>query len=425
MIVDLYVYASHEVALWENIWRALRRRGVDVHYVVEPPGRNRARGTASDGDKNWHDDKEEGAVVELMDDAMFERTLAALAARGIPWIESSRVDADVAVTTAGSGWLMHYQGKRVRTMYGVGAVTDSYGHGPINDGMDAVLAHGPFSRNAIASRNRHIDIFDVGFPKWASVFTQGFDRAAARAELGLDDDGRTVVAWLPTWAQNSSIDRFSSALAGLVEDHRIVAKPHHNNLRFEQARLDGIDRHIELLDGLESLVPLVIAADVVVGDVRSGGVTEALLADRPVVGLVPSGNLCDQRLLTGVEEAIVPCVRGDDLRGALAAAGDSSRRAARSRWARWFFGEVRDDGASAAEAIIAVGRTHQRTPSLDVGIDELERDVDVPVLGRAVARYIGGARRELRRRDELERTVPLQARPIGFGQRLKRITARL
>lgn len=372
--VDFYVYASHEISVWQPVWTALRRRGVDAQFVVEPPGINRARGSVPDAANGWKDDKSGEVIEDLMDAAMFERTTSILHRLGLPWLGESREDADVVMTTSGFGWIAHYGGQKVRTMYGVGAVTDSYGHGPINLGLDGILVHGPFSAEAISAHVPRERIHEVGFPKWAEAIRSGLDRDRCRQEMGIDPGRRPVVAWLPTWAHNSSLDVFASAVAGLAADHHVLAKPHHNNLRFERTRVEGIPAEIEVVEGLSSLVPLVVAADVVVGDVRSGGITEALLGDRPVVGLDSSGDFDDQHLLFGLERVVTLCTRPEDLRGAInhAMSNDSGR--ARERWARWFFGpDSGDDDERAADAVIAIARRGRERLRVRVGVDELDR----------------------------------------------------
>lgn len=372
LTIDFYVYALHEIDVWEPIWWQLRSRGIDAQFVVEPPGVNRSRGSAPDPANGWLDDKADSEVVELMDQAMFDRSTQRLASSGIGWIETLRPDADVAVTTSGVGWLGAYQGAKVRTMYGVGAVTDSYGHGPVNRGLDAVLVHGAFSERAIAEVLPRERIHTVGFPKWAPALRSHLGRVAHREALGLADDDRPVVAWLPTWAHNSSLDSYRDAIADLSRDHLVVAKPHHNNLRFEKRRLADVPDEITMLDGVTSLVSPVLAADVVVGDVRSGGITEALLADRPVVGLVTSGHVESQHLLAGLEEAVSICVDPQDLRGAIERAKLNEAAAARRRWAQWFFDATDHDDERAADALITIGRRARRSLRIEVSLGELE-----------------------------------------------------
>ncbi len=399
--VDLYIYAAHEVAVWEPIWWRLRQRGVDAQIVVEPPGMNRARGSVPDPRNGWRDDKANGRIDDLMDQDMYETVCASLQRRGMGWLECARLDADAVLTTSGTGWFSAYQGLRIRAMYGVGAVVDSYGHGPVNNGMDLVLAHGPLSEQAIRSECPQTKVEMVGFPKWADERRTGRSKTEARAELGIADDGRPVVAWLPTWAHNSSLDRFAPALTDLSSDHLVVAKPHHNNLRFERTRLAAIDPSILVLDDLDTLVPLIIAADVVIGDVRSGGITEALLGDRPVVGLSADGPVDAQGLLAGIETAVVLCDEPQELRAALHSAMRPDRAVERRRWAEWCFGPAGgDDDARAADAIIR-------------RIDEVRRSIDAGPRLIALDRWLADAADE--DSPEFRASVVSEAWPTWSG----------
>lgn len=386
--VDLYVYAAHEVAVWEPIWWRLRQRGVDAQFIVEPPGVNRARGSVPDPANGWRDDKAGARIDDLMNEDMYTTVCKSLQARGLSWLDCARFDADAVLTTSGVGWFSAYRGLRIRTMYGVGAVVDSYGHGAVNDGVDLVLAHGSFSAEAIRAQSPHTRVETVGFPKWADQRRIGRTREEARAELGLVADGRPVVAWLPTWAHNSSLDRFSAAVADLAEDHLVVAKPHHNNLRFERERLAAIDPSIVVLEDLDTLVPLIVASDVVVSDVRSGGLTEGLLGDRPVVGLSSDGPVDEQGLLDGLGSVVSLCDDPSDLRAAIHQASQPERIGARSGWISWWFGP--DDGADdsrAADVIVA-------------RIDEARRNIDpgptLADLDRWLADSVGADSPELR-----------------------------
>lgn len=366
--VDLYVYTTHEVVVWEHLWSALRRRGVDAAFVVEPPGVNRAKGTMPDAANGWVDDKANGMLVDLLDADAERRIHTMLEARAIPWLDRSRPDADVVVTTQGVGWLDHYRGLRARTMYGVGLAASSYGHGSVNRSMDAVLVHGPFSRLAIEAHVAPDRIHAVGFPKWAPTWRAGIDRASARASLGVESGEQPVVAWLPTWAQHSSLDRFGAAFAQLSRDHTVLVKPHHNNVRFEQPRLAKlVESGVALIDA-DSLVPLVLAADVVVGDAPSGVVTEAILADRPAVGLLSGSDGARHELLAGVGDAVALCSDPAQLREAIVDATRDHRTTARQSWRTWLFTDHggHDDDV-AAEKLVELVLRHRSGGGRRVG----------------------------------------------------------
>ncbi len=377
MAVDFYLYSSHEVAVWEPIWRALRNRGVDAQFVLEPPGVHRAMGSVPNPKRGWFDDKD-GDIAPLVDDATFSLLSALLLERNLPSINRSRLSADAVITTQGIGWLLHYQNSlRIKTEYGASAFIGAYGHGPVNTGLDAVLAHGSFSACAISAHLPKDQIHTVGYPKWAPSLRDELTRADARSALGIDD-ALPVVAWLPTWAQNSGIDRYSAALAELAEDHLIVAKPHHNSVRFEAARLAAIDERIAVRADLHSLVSLLTAADVVVADSRSGVLAETFLADRPAVGLLPGTAGQHNGVLAGLDQVVEWSQDSEDLAPAVARALNTDRSEARAQWRRWLFADQqgRDDEVAAETIIELIFKRPDRNPSflplqaLDELIDE-------------------------------------------------------
>lgn len=381
--VDFYLYSAHEIAVFEPVWRSLRQRGVDAQLVLEPPGRHRAMGSVPNPERKWFNDLD-GTVVPLVDDDTFAAIAATLDERGLPWIEHSRVHADAVLTTQGVGWLLHYgQTLRIRMEYGASAFVDVYGHGQVNQGLDAVLAHGPFSARAISAHLAPERIHQVGYPKWSPALAAGLDRDAARAALDLPTDA-SVVAWLPTWAHNAGIDDYGEALAELADHHLVVAKPHHNNVRFERDRLAAIDPRIVVRADLHSLVPLVIAADAVVADSRSGALAETIIANRPAVGLLPGIDARANGMLESFDDAVVWCQEPGQLGHAIADALAVDRSAARDVWRSWLFGDAgaadADRAAATVIELIDSGRLRGTAglplSDLDVLIDETGDDQD-------------------------------------------------
>lgn len=381
-MVDFYLYASHEVAVWEPMWQALRRRGVDAAFILEPPGVHTASGSVPDGANGWRDDKA-GPVVPLMNEATFTAIGALLDGRGLPHLDARRVDADAVITTQGTGWLWPYQGLKIKTEYGASAFHGAFGHGWVNTGLDAVLVHGPFSAAAIGAHLDRSRIVEVGYPKWAPARRAGIGRDAARVALGLPLD-RPVAAWLPTWAHNSGIEAYAAALGALADRYLVVAKPHHNNVRFESERLAAIDPRVDVRRDLHSLVELVLAADVVIADARSGVLAEVLLADRPAVGLLPAGETPRSvGVLPGFDETVVWCDRPDDLVAAVARARTCDLGEARAPWRRWFFGDSGvDDDERAADVIVRLVRDRRAATVARV---------DGPTVDRALDRLAGQA----------------------------------
>lgn len=363
--LDLYLYSAHEVGVWAPVVGPLRTRGVDVRFVLEPPGRNIARGSSPDPQRGWLDLKGE-RLVDLVDaptEALVREALESVAEAPLRRRRSGAAGA----TTQGARWLRPYAGARIRSMYGVGFVTDAYGHGPVNAGFDVVLAHGPFSASAIARHVPEVPVVVVGFPKWAAFRRGELSRDEARRTLGLPAGGRPVLAWLPTWAHNSSLDE-ADALAALASDFQVVMKPHHNSTRFESARLEPVRERLTVLPSTSSLVHVMVAADVIVSDVRSGGFTEGLLADRPVIGMtrpVPSATGMPSAVHPGAAEAADICSDPSELPALARRAHDGDpHRDGRRRWVPELFGATGGSDADlAAVAIVETLAARQATPA--------------------------------------------------------------
>ena len=361
--LDLYLYSAHEVGVWAPVVGPLRASGVDVRFVLEPPGRNIARGSSPDPRRGWLDVKGE-RLVDLVDppaEALIRDALGSIQEEPL----CRRRSGAAGATTQGARWLRPYAGARIRAMYGVGFVTDAFGHGSVNAGFDVVLAHGPFSASAIGQAAPEVRVAVVGFPKWAGFRRGELSQGEARQELGLVSDGRPILAWLPTWAHNSSLDE-ADALAALASDFQVVMKPHHNSARFESARLEPVRERLTVLGSTASLVHVMVAADVIVSDVRSGGFTEGLLADRPVIGMArPSSTGTGGALHPGAAEVADICEDASELPGLAQRAYDADpHRDGRRRWVPELFGTTGGNDADlAAAAIVEAMAARPATPA--------------------------------------------------------------
>ncbi len=290
--LDFYLYAGHEVATAAPVLTTLRRWGIDAAFVLEPPERHLAVGSSPDPAAGWRN-RPRSRLVRLVDEPTFRALRDLVADTGIPLLDACRRDADVAVTTQGTAWLRRYRCPRARIGYGVGLVLDSYGHGTVNRGFDAVLAHGELSQRAMELQVPGVTAVPVGYPKWVAFRRGEVSRLDARKALGLDPD-RPVLTYLPTWAHRASVEQMVDVLPNLTADWQVVVKPHHNSLRFEGGRLGALDElvpHALPPATRTDIVPYLVAADVVVTDAVSGAFTEALLARRPTVALTPAEQL--------------------------------------------------------------------------------------------------------------------------------------
>src|SRR6185369_3946286 len=138
-----------------------------------PPGVCTAVGSRPDKNRGYRDVKSQD-IEPLMTPEAHARILATLEGLGCPWLLQGRYGADAAVTTQHIGWLGRYKGLKFRTMYGVGATKDSYGHGVVNVGMDAIFVHGVRSHQQIAAHVPSNRIVISGFPKYAAYLRGDF-----------------------------------------------------------------------------------------------------------------------------------------------------------------------------------------------------------------------------------------------------------
>ncbi len=301
MIIDFYIYSTHEIIVWENIIRKLIEMGVSAKYVLEPPELNSAIGTISDKNNNWYDNKN-GDYEKLMTEPIFQKSDSFIKSINLPIIYEGRYNADAVVTTQGYGWFEKYNSKLFRTMYGVGAVKNSYGHSAVNIGFDAIFAHGQFSKNEISKILNSNKIHLSGFPKWVKYFKNEINKSEVKAKFGITNNN-PIIVYIPTWAQNSSLDKFATDILNISNEFNLLIKPHHNNLNFESERLDNILSKPNIkISSENNLMYYYAIADLIITDVRSGGFTEAMLVDCPIIGLSPNDEIKFDNLIDDVEK---------------------------------------------------------------------------------------------------------------------------
>jgi GT2 family glycosyltransferase/glycosyltransferase involved in cell wall biosynthesis len=353
MIIDFYLYNIHEIIIWERIWRALRRLGVKAHFILEPPGINTAYGSLPDKNRGYLDCKD-GDIWPLMMPEVYGGISSYLKKCGYPYKNLGHYqEAAAVVTTQGISWLHRYRGLKLRTMYGVGAGTDSWGHGKVNLGLDAIFVHGEFSRQEISKIVEPERIFVTGYPKFVPYFRGEIKEAEWREKFGLRP-GRKTIAYFTTWAHKASIEKFFGVIKVLAQHYNILYKPHHNTLAFEKERLVRFREipGIVVEENTFSSLPFYAVADLVLADVLSGTFTEALLADKPVIGLSAFDDPKQNNLIDEVNVASPICTAPEEL---LSLVPDllikDSYAEGRRRFASFLFAsfEGRDDEVCAAK----------------------------------------------------------------------------
>ena len=265
MIIEFYHIDAFEIANFEAIWRQLLLMGVDARLVAVDGERN----TAATG---WFD---------------FERFDAYCAARGIDYRRSTDPAATLGVTTQNAGILRDYS-KRIRLMYGASPFPPGWSMQPHSVlPFDAVLVHGQFHADWFTRWLPRERLPIVGYPRYDDFFAGRIQRHEIRRRWGIDQS-RPVLAFMPTWADNTAFDSFFPALLALRQRFEIVLRPHHCTLRMEPQRMALMRASgLALLDNAYDLSDIYAGADVVVADVRSGSMFEACMCQLPTVGMVP------------------------------------------------------------------------------------------------------------------------------------------
>lgn len=341
MRIEFYHIDAFEVPNFEPIWRALKQMGVDARLVGVPPDKNVAG--------SWFN-------FDIFKEYCTERNL--------PFHTETDWQADLAVTTQNANILERYACPRIRIMYGPIVYPEAWGLQPhAVKPFDALLTHGKLYANYYSKWLRPDQLPIVGYPRYDDFFAGKLQKSAIRARWRVVNDQRPVLVFLPTWADNTAFDTFFPALMRLQDRYQIILRPHHCTLRLEPHRLALLKSSgLLLLDHAFDLAEVYAGADVVLADVRSGGLFEACLCDIPTVGMVR-----DPAELTGwlaqhqVEQIISLCVNPDQLEAAIQLALTSNAQQEARRC--WIEERVayRDgsSGKQAAEAIITLVKNKQ------------------------------------------------------------------
>ncbi|WP_394780772.1 glycosyltransferase [Undibacterium sp.] len=332
MKIEFYHVDAFEVANYEPIWQQLIRMGVDARLVAVPGDGN----TAGTG---WFD---------------FERFAGYCRERGIAYATEVDPSADIGVTTQNAVNVREYQ-KRVRLMYGPVVFPSAWALQPhAVSPFDAVLVHGQAYVDRFSGWLSRERLPVIGYPRYDDFFSGKLQRAAIRARWGLTSS-KSVLAFLPTWGDNTNFDAFFAAVAALSDKYSIILRPHHCTLRMEPQRMALMQASgLSILDNAYDLSEVYAAADVVVSDVRSGSLFEACMCNVPTVGLAADeAEINGWLAANGVQHMASLCSDPAQLEHAISEAlASGSQAAARARWADQYV--AHRDGSAAAHAAEAL-----------------------------------------------------------------------
>ena len=345
MKIDFYHVDAFETALYEPVWKKLRAMGVDARMVAVPGLNN----TAAPG---WFD---------------YERCVAYCMRRGIPLHDFADPASVLAVTTQNADILSEYK-TRIRLMYGPIVYPKAWGvqrHSVAP--FDAVLVHGA-AHHALFQQWLSPDRLPmVGYPRYDDFFAGMFNSGEIKAAWQADPRKKTIV-FLPTWDNNTAFDQFFPYLCQLRDRYNILVRPHHCTLRLEPHRMEAINRSgFSILDDAFDLLSCIAGADVVVSDVRSGSLFEAVMCGTPSVGLMRdplerTGWLAAEK----ISNIVSLCAEQNGLEAAIDhALSSQAQRLARQEWADRYVSHRNGDAATvAAESLIALAERYHQSRKL-------------------------------------------------------------
>jgi glycosyltransferase involved in cell wall biosynthesis len=334
MKIEFYHIDAFEVANYEPIWRKLIAMGVEARMVAVHSNHN----TAEPG---WFD---------------YDRFSDYCAEREIPFTTEVDPLADIGITTQNADILRDYS-YRVRLMYGPVVYPAAWALQPHSvKHFDAVLTHGQTYTDYFSSWLPREQLPIIGYPRYDNFFAGKLQKEEIHERWGLTNK-KPVLVFLPTWGNNTGFDTFFPALLALADRYHIVLRPHHCTLRFEFERMELMrNSGLLILNNAFDLDEIYAGADVVVADVRSGGLFEAFTCGVPAVGMILDATDLDWLVQAGVDKMASLCSNPDDLASALEVAITSAAQVIkRQQWAERNVAYRDGDAAQqAAEALITL-----------------------------------------------------------------------
>ena len=253
--------------------------------------------------------------------------------------------------------------RQVRMLYAV--ISKAYTYSAKNLEYDCVLVASAFGRDLLARHGVRAEV--VGYPKLDDAFNGRIDRRTARERLGLPSD-RPVVAYLPTFGEGCSAERFREAIGELPAEVEVVLQLHPVSYIGELHRFAGYPPRVRWIGEQDATIATLIAADVVVTD-YSGAAFEACALDRPVVLLddpaLPQTEDVERQYRDFAPRVCEPAGLRAAVEQALAHGEQFAER--RAHYRERFFEHHGQGGRRAAEALRGLSEESRR---------ERERDVD-------------------------------------------------
>jgi hypothetical protein len=301
MRIEFFLTTALEISHFASIARALIEKGVDATFISpQPYPKARYYG--------W-------------DDA--DRTQILLNSMRLPWTKEPNFDADAVITIQTMPWVKHYKGLKIRASYGVGLVAPIRQQELDSPPFDYHFVNGPFGQRVQFSQHtlpspdlppERVKV--IGYPRfddWFHVF-----------EWRKPDATKPILLWLPTWGESSSVDRYADAIEKLADKYDIWVKPHHGMVHWERSRMTRLAQMpARLIDYTDPPEPSFAAASIVLADLASGALAEAMFLRKAIVALAKPDEVA--RLLSSTCPFSICTASGNKMLEALIMGAQSAK----------------------------------------------------------------------------------------------------
>ena len=189
-------------------------------------------------------------------------------------------------TTQGAEFLSLYRNLRIRIPYGPGIYP--YGWGLTRKstiGFDCILVHGRYYKKYLSCFTGINKIHVVGYPRYDDFFSGKSNNKKTTSCFGIDSKLNTILM-LPTWGENSSLDRLLEFTKKLQDRFNILLKPHHLSIVKRPDILNTFeDSKSIVLRKSDDLIKAISVSDIIICDIRSCSFGESILANKKTIGL--------------------------------------------------------------------------------------------------------------------------------------------
>ena len=170
----------------------------------------------------------------------------------------------------------------IKLVYGVPSDTRSL-KGEYIYLMDLIVTFGKESAERISKKK--IKAVPAGNPLFDDWHNDKVDEKQILYINNKLDSSKKTLLYLPTWGEDSSIDRFFGAVASLTDTYNVITKLHHGTFYGEANRLCKCLSYPEviILADYFDVLPLYKVSDIVITDGISGATFDALSIDKSIL----------------------------------------------------------------------------------------------------------------------------------------------